>query len=273
MSVTDAESRASTTFNSGNAVVELIKNRTNKRLFRQLAAPAVEEAKQAFAQAGAVVRHKVEVGEIALSDPREGFWLTLEEYQKHTPLEVKEARRLALEARKTAEVCGLCGRNIQDEAGYATKVCTGIAVLFGTGPKYEDTVVCEGCAPEYMVREAKGEPAELPNGGLSYLSRFIERTCATCTRPVVVKKSGHDARRVAVPVPDKPGWYQATAFCCERCRWAFYNTKRSERSARAREKVCEVCGEQFTATRRDAKTCSPACKQKAYRQRQKQGAA
>ncbi len=46
MSVTDAESRASTTFNSGNAVVELIKNRTNKRLFRQLAAPAVEEAKR-----------------------------------------------------------------------------------------------------------------------------------------------------------------------------------------------------------------------------------
>jgi len=39
------------------------------------------------------------------------------------------------------------------------------------------------------------------------------------------------------------------------------------------EKTCEVCGEQFTATRRDAKTCSPACKQKAYRQRQKQGAA
>ena len=38
-----------------------------------------------------------------------------------------------------------------------------------------------------------------------------------------------------------------------------------------RQKVCEVCGEEFTATRRDAKTCSARCKQKAYRQRKKEG--
>ena len=31
--------------------------------------------------------------------------------------------------------------------------------------------------------------------------------------------------------------------------------------------VCEVCGEALTATRRDAKTCSAACRQKAYRLR------
>jgi hypothetical protein len=31
--------------------------------------------------------------------------------------------------------------------------------------------------------------------------------------------------------------------------------------------VCEVCGEAFTATQRDAKTCSAACRQKAYRRR------
>jgi len=38
-------------------------------------------------------------------------------------------------------------------------------------------------------------------------------------------------------------------------------------TARDREKVCGVCGEEFTAKRVDAKTCSPACKQKAYRRR------
>jgi hypothetical protein len=27
-----------------------------------------------------------------------------------------------------------------------------------------------------------------------------------------------------------------------------------------RQKVCEVCGEEFTASRRDAKTCSARCK-------------
>ena len=31
--------------------------------------------------------------------------------------------------------------------------------------------------------------------------------------------------------------------------------------------VCEVCGEAFAATQRDAKTCSAACRQKAYRRR------
>ena len=31
--------------------------------------------------------------------------------------------------------------------------------------------------------------------------------------------------------------------------------------------VCEVCGEALTATRRDAKTCSAACRQTAYRRR------
>jgi RNA polymerase-binding transcription factor DksA len=31
--------------------------------------------------------------------------------------------------------------------------------------------------------------------------------------------------------------------------------------------VCEVCGEALTPTRLDAKTCSAACRQKAYRRR------
>lgn len=47
------------------------------------------------------------------------------------------------------------------------------------------------------------------------------------------------------------------------------NEYRKLRDAVAREKVCEVCEEPFTATRRDAKTCSPACKQKAYRERRR----
>src|SRR5215212_254818 len=38
------------------------------------------------------------------------------------------------------------------------------------------------------------------------------------------------------------------------------------------DKTCEVCGRQFTAARRDAKTCSPACSQKAYRDRKEETA-
>ena len=31
--------------------------------------------------------------------------------------------------------------------------------------------------------------------------------------------------------------------------------------------VCETCGREFTARRNDARYCSPACRQKAYRHR------
>ncbi len=40
-----------------------------------------------------------------------------------------------------------------------------------------------------------------------------------------------------------------------------------ERRLGAREKSCEICGEPFPASRIDAKTCSPACRQRAYRRR------
>jgi hypothetical protein len=56
-------------------------------------------------------------------------------------------------------------------------------------------------------------------------------------------------------------------FCSDRCRWTFHNRRRSQRTAAKREKACEICGKQFTSARNDAKTCSKACRQKAYRQR------
>jgi hypothetical protein len=38
-----------------------------------------------------------------------------------------------------------------------------------------------------------------------------------------------------------------------------------------RQKVCQICGWEFTASRRDAKTCpGGACKQNAYRRRRKE---
>jgi len=37
-----------------------------------------------------------------------------------------------------------------------------------------------------------------------------------------------------------------------------------------RKKVCEVYGEEFTATRQDAKTCPGEYRQKAYRRRKRE---
>jgi hypothetical protein len=61
----------------------------------------------------------------------------------------------------------------------------------------------------------------------------------------------------------------AKKYCSGRCSIDAYIERRRLRRAAARDKTCEVCAKEFTAKRRDTKTCSPACKQKAYRQRKK----
>jgi hypothetical protein len=59
----------------------------------------------------------------------------------------------------------------------------------------------------------------------------------------------------------------------------FYCSSHCESSARAREakakrtmertgKICTVCGDSFEPAKSNAITCSPACRQKAYRRRQ-----
>jgi hypothetical protein len=56
-------------------------------------------------------------------------------------------------------------------------------------------------------------------------------------------------------------------FCCDHCesvyRWRLKKTQREIPS-------CETCNQPFSSKRADAKHCSPACKQKAYRQRKVQ---
>jgi hypothetical protein len=83
----------------------------------------------------------------------------------------------------------------------------------------------------------------------------VTQLCAYCERPMVSRLDLSELRRT---------------LCSDPCRRAYQNQVRKERRTEERNKVCEVCGEEFTATRRDAKTCSARCKQKAYRQRRKE---
>jgi hypothetical protein len=59
-------------------------------------------------------------------------------------------------------------------------------------------------------------------------------------------------------------------FCSNACRHAYHSQLRKEKRTEERKKVCEACGEEFTASRRDQKTCSDGCRQKAYRRRNKE---
>jgi hypothetical protein len=60
-------------------------------------------------------------------------------------------------------------------------------------------------------------------------------------------------------------------FCSHRCRNRVYGArfrKRHPRPKTVRALIpCSVCGRNFAPKRSDAKTCSPACRQKAYRDR------
>jgi len=56
-------------------------------------------------------------------------------------------------------------------------------------------------------------------------------------------------------------------FCSDACRWTYHNHLRCERTEANRQKVCAICGTEFTARRADAKTCSPRCRQRLRRRR------
>jgi hypothetical protein len=173
-----------------------------------------------------------------------------------------EAER-RIEAAKKGGACGGCGRALSDgETVYAkVRVYAGMwgSLTPRPGPRFEAVSVCKGCAPKYMSTplsssfetqiDAKGSTVRT-----YYDAGVAEMPCATCQRPVRHERTTR---------------WQPRVYCCYRCEYTYHNRRRSERDEHLRQKVCEVCAEGFTATRAHAKTCSPACKQKAYRQRRK----
>jgi hypothetical protein len=161
-----------------------------------------------------------------------------------------EAGERARGARATVRWCGCCSRDLrsQESAYFGAEVYVGMMPLYWdrvSKPKicqalYERTVLCEACAPEWLSPERDD---------------VVTQLCAHCERPMVSRLELSELQRT---------------LCSDPCRRAYQNQVRKEKRAEERRKVCEVCGEEFTATRRDAKTCSVGCKQKAYRRRKKE---
>ncbi len=253
MSVTGIDLRADEKVKSSNADTDearsvtapdsargsLVKSRNLHRLDWRLLNAARQEAAEQVAKA------REEVGEGA------DFFAFLDALCRHDVPEEQEALRRVEEAQRSAELCGQCGRHLEDgEAVYlAPKVYVGMAALVRQ-PNFHRGPVCGACAPMDITERANTRVT------VAYYL-LVDEPCGACGRPVVLRTTrGLYNRRRDV-------------FCCERCRWTYHNGLRKERNAWAREKVCEGCGEPFTATRRDAKTCSAVCKQKVYRLRKK----
>jgi len=86
--------------------------------------------------------------------------------------------------------------------------------------------------------------------------------CEGCTRPVYFRP--YEARSRRAP----PGVYVRWVVCSTRC---YQDVKHREQKAKrdaGRDPIdCIACGERVDARRRDARYCSPSCRQKAYRGR------
>jgi endogenous inhibitor of DNA gyrase (YacG/DUF329 family) len=143
-------------------------------------------------------------------------------------------RRTARVAARDGRACGKCGRQL-DPAEPVWLVPIGIGYrITGTFGRWR-APVCRECAP------------------LSWL-HLPSVSCAGCGRGVVYRRLDSRLLRPA---------------CSDRCRWKDRNRRRSEQLAADRIRDCAVCNERFHPAKAGALTCSPACRQKAYRQRLK----
>lgn len=134
-------------------------------------------------------------------------------------------------AMKYGEHCGKCekpiGRFLPVVHGDVPFKYSG---MFGSGTKYLKTVLCSECAPTCYRKWNLG-------------------SCEVCFRPYYRRS------------PRAKHW-----FCCDRCEWRYRNQQAKRRRKPADSRTCELCGQPFHA-RADSRHCSPACRQKAYRQR------
>jgi hypothetical protein len=112
------------------------------------------------------------------------------------------------------------------------------------GRYYQQRTYCDACMP---LQEA-------------FKRAYHPVPCEWCGAPVVLAWAS--ARRFRT-------------FCDEHCKHSFYN-HHVHLHAAAEERgnrPCPVCGRWFTASRKNVRTSSSACRQKAYRQRKALGVA
>ena len=137
---------------------------------------------------------------------------------------------------------------------------------------------------------------EIPPGAPVW--RFRRRSAADTSRPRLIVSGVTSAGVCKSCAPDRPVWNPPYVMRerawevrpCEGCGrevsiefclgagfkyWACspscwtraVRLRKKAATQHTREKVCTVCGENFTAERSDAVTCSSPCRQKAYRRR------
>jgi hypothetical protein len=150
-----------------------------------------------------------------------------DEKQRKRNLESHRRWERISQARRTAARCAHCGQ----------RLAAGAPVWLGPVSHHRATSEAPLCA------RCNGSPRV-------YYSSLPEY-CAACGRAVYRRARRRRARVVV---------------CCYKCRWSWQRQDQRRRQE-TRRRPCPVCGRDFVPPRSDARTCSPACRQKAYRRR------
>lgn len=153
----------------------------------------------------------------------------------------KAQNRRISQAQRDARSCGICGKPFRP----GEVIWRGSTTMsFRGGQRRTLVPMCDACRSK--VKDQWWD------------HRWLEtEPCESCGRTVRNLKSPLTHRRYVT--------------CSEECRLKVQKLRESERRALDRLKVCGTCREPFEATRSDARYCSSACRQKAYRRRTKEG--
>jgi len=142
-------------------------------------------------------------------------------------------RRAIYNAQENGRTCADCKRAIRsDEPIFRESRCLGRS-CFG-GHQIPIAPVCLECSSPSTRRQ-------------------MPRPCGGCGRNVYYERRSY---------------FQRLTFCCEDChRVARAAANREARRQARGKRACKGCGKSFEPARTDAKFCSNACRQRAYRQR------
>lgn len=176
--------------------------------------------------------------EILAQDPEYVEW---ERRHIEAVEEAGRAAHFAREAQLTAAICGECRRALAPNEP--------VWLVPRWRPSWRGrrhVLSCEGCTPA---------PAKTGN-------LWFKRPCEGCGRTVWRRHLQEWWWKYGCELPS-----HVRTFCCERCEQAVYRARRRDRQPERPAPQCAVCGESFAPIRRDAVTCSSACRQRAYRLR------
>ena len=133
-----------------------------------------------------------------------------------------------------------------------------------------DDASCQKCRRPFAAGEAVYR-ARLASPSLFGWAIRLESFCRGCT-----PKNRYYQHKACVAC-GREVWNQSDSTrrkrftCSRRCQVqsqvAVHAPARAAQRAERLRKICATCGRSFNGTRSDAATCSPACRQKAYRQR------